>query len=106
MNGPIRRPIGFHSKRAVTGVLWRIPAIDSQIHPADKCDLVVDADDLLMMGRINGMALVEFDTDAGMLAPIIAEKERQRGPRRMDRRLAPDEYANVQVRPVVHERSQ
>ena len=82
-------------------MIGRIPAIDCQVHPADKRNLVINAHDLLVMRCIDGMALVEFDANARMLAPAISEKKRDRGSRGMDRRFAPYQYAHVKIGAVV-----
>ena len=52
------------------------------------------------------MTFVEFDPDAGMIAPIVAKEERQGRPRGMDRGLAPYQDPHMKGWPAIHERPQ
>src|SRR5690606_6304388 len=61
----------------VRNVLAGVPAVHGKVDAADEGDLIIDRDDLLVLGRVEGVGRVEPDMNAGMLLPCVAEKERQ-----------------------------
>ena len=99
----VDRPVVPHADRVVAGVAFRIPALDGQVHAADEGQRIVDADDLLVVRRIERVMGVELDVQPRMVLPIGAEEEGTRRAGRMHDRDAPDEDPDLQLGPLLDE---
>ena len=56
---------GRQPQRVVRAVPLRVPPLDREVDAAGKGQAVVDADDLLVMGRIDRVLAIEAQVDAG-----------------------------------------
>ena len=61
----------------VNQVLGRIPALHRQVDAADECELLVDADDLLVVRCIERMERVKLDPYPRVVLPFGAEQQWQ-----------------------------
>jgi hypothetical protein len=50
-----------------------VPAAHGEIDPARESQRIVDADNLLMMGSIDGMLAIEMESDARVALPLLPE---------------------------------
>ena len=87
-------------------VLARVPAFHRQVHAADEGEQIVDGDDLLVLGAVDRVIIVELHLDAGVVLPWRAEEHRHRRAGRMQGRKIPDQDADFEVRPLFHQRAE
>jgi len=106
MDRGIRRAIGRQPQRVVGAMPSRIPSFDGEIDPADERQAVVNANDLLVMGRIDRMLLIEAEVNARVLLPLGASDERQSLARRVQGGDAPYQDANLELGMDLDERAQ
>jgi hypothetical protein len=64
MKGCVRFPIRVLSIRIFGKMLTRIPTADRQVQTTDKCDRVIDDDDLLVLCRTEGQARIHAKPDS------------------------------------------